>query len=69
MTATHGVFARIVRWIGGLAVVLSVHSASAGARGADTLTVVTLNLWHDQHEWPKRLGGDAPVRWTGEHCG
>jgi len=21
----------------------------------DTLTVVTLNLWHDQHEWPKRL--------------
>jgi endonuclease/exonuclease/phosphatase family metal-dependent hydrolase len=21
----------------------------------DTLTVVTLNLWHDQHEWPRRL--------------
>ena len=21
----------------------------------DTLTVVTLNLWHDQHDWPKRL--------------
>ena len=21
----------------------------------DTLTVVTLNLWHDSHEWPKRL--------------
>ncbi len=21
----------------------------------DTLTVVTLNLWHDSHEWPRRL--------------
>ena len=21
----------------------------------DTLTVVTLNLWHDQHDWPRRL--------------
>jgi endonuclease/exonuclease/phosphatase family metal-dependent hydrolase len=32
--------------------------ASARARSAragDTLTVVTLNLWHDQHDWPKRL--------------
>jgi endonuclease/exonuclease/phosphatase family metal-dependent hydrolase len=27
--------------------------AAAGA--TDTLTVVTLNLWHDQHDWPKRL--------------
>src|SRR5262245_15105263 len=27
--------------------------ASAGSM--DTLTVVTLNLWHDSHEWPKRL--------------
>ena len=25
------------------------------ARTTDTLTVVTLNLWHDQHDWPKRL--------------
>src|SRR5262245_37152291 len=25
------------------------------ARTADTLTVVTLNLWHDQHDWPSRL--------------
>ena len=23
--------------------------------GASTLTVVTLNLWHDSHEWPRRL--------------
>ena len=25
------------------------------ARAPDTLTVVTLNLWHDQHDWPSRL--------------
>ena len=33
-------------------------NALLGARvadAADTLTVVTLNLWHDQHDWPKRL--------------
>lgn len=32
--------------------------ALPGARAADasdTLTVVTLNLWHDQHDWPRRL--------------
>jgi len=28
--------------------------AAAGVT-SDTLTVVTLNLWHDSHEWPKRL--------------
>lgn len=28
----------------------------AASRGmADTLTVVTLNLWNDQHDWPSRL--------------
>lgn len=27
----------------------------AAATNGDTLTVVTLNLWHDQHDWPKRL--------------
>lgn len=27
----------------------------ASARATDTLTVVTLNLWHDQHDWPGRL--------------
>lgn len=31
----------------------AVTGASAGT--ADTLTVVTLNLWHDQHDWPSRL--------------
>ena len=29
--------------------------AGASARSTDTLTVVTLNLWNDQHDWPKRL--------------
>lgn len=28
----------------------AVHTARA-----DTLTVVTLNLWHDQRDWPKRV--------------
>lgn len=28
---------------------------AANARPADTLTVVTLNLWNDQHDWPLRL--------------
>lgn len=27
----------------------------AAAAPPDTLTVVTLNLWHDQHDWPARL--------------
>jgi beta-glucosidase len=41
----------------GAAAVISAASAPATARAApaDTLTVVTLNLWHDQREWPRRL--------------
>jgi endonuclease/exonuclease/phosphatase family metal-dependent hydrolase len=43
----------------GAAPVSSKGPAPASAPGrawpADTLTVVSLNLWHDQHEWPKRL--------------
>lgn len=31
-------------------------AAPAGAQPADTLTVVTLNIWHDQQDWPRRLG-------------
>ena len=27
----------------------------AAAASTDTLTVVTLNLWHDQRDWPRRL--------------
>ena len=30
-------------------------AAAASRSTSDTLTVVTLNLWHDQHDWPKRL--------------
>ncbi len=33
----------------------SAQTAAGAPRTTDTLTVVTLNLWHDQHEWPKRL--------------
>jgi endonuclease/exonuclease/phosphatase family metal-dependent hydrolase len=32
-----------------------LHPVAARAGAADTLTVVTLNLWHDQHDWPSRL--------------
>lgn len=38
-----------------VALVLGGMPALASAATTDTLTVVTLNLWHDQHEWPKRL--------------
>ena len=34
---------------------LACMPAAASAATSDTLTVVTLNLWHDQHDWPKRL--------------
>ncbi len=34
---------------------LSLVASAAHARRSDSLTVVTLNLWHDQHDWPKRL--------------
>ncbi len=30
-------------------------AAAASRSTSDTLTVVTINLWHDQHDWPKRL--------------
>lgn len=35
---------------------LAALPVAAPASDTDTLTVVTLNLWHDQHDWPKRLG-------------
>ena len=38
-----------------LALALGALPAEAPTATPDTLTVVTLNLWHDQHEWPKRL--------------
>ncbi len=40
-----------------LFVAMLVFAVPAAAKPAasDTLTVVTLNLWHDQGDWPKRL--------------
>ena len=38
-----------------LALALCSIPAGASAATSDTLTVVTLNLWHDSHDWPKRL--------------
>jgi endonuclease/exonuclease/phosphatase family metal-dependent hydrolase len=38
-----------------LAFLLSMLPRVASAGTTDTLTVVTLNLWHDQHDWPGRL--------------
>jgi len=34
---------------------LCASQAPVSAGTIDTLTVVTLNLWHDQHDWPRRL--------------
>jgi endonuclease/exonuclease/phosphatase family metal-dependent hydrolase len=38
-----------------LALALGALPVGAAAATPDTLTVVTLNLWHDQHEWARRL--------------
>ena len=38
-----------------IALALCALPVAAGAKTPDTLTVVTLNLWHDQRDWPKRL--------------
>ena len=38
-----------------VALAFGLQPTEAAARTGDTLTVVTLNLWHDQHDWPKRL--------------
>lgn len=38
-----------------IGLVLSVLPVVASAATSDTLTVVTLNLWHDEHDWPRRL--------------
>jgi endonuclease/exonuclease/phosphatase family metal-dependent hydrolase len=39
----------------GVGLVLCMFAPPASAATSDTLTVVTLNLWHDSHEWPRRL--------------
>jgi endonuclease/exonuclease/phosphatase family metal-dependent hydrolase len=38
-----------------LALALCGLPMAAAAGTSDTLTVVTLNLWHDEHDWPRRL--------------
>jgi endonuclease/exonuclease/phosphatase family metal-dependent hydrolase len=38
-----------------VALAISGLPGAASAGTADTLTVVTLNLWNDQHDWPSRL--------------
>jgi endonuclease/exonuclease/phosphatase family metal-dependent hydrolase len=45
-----------------LIALLSTAAAPGTARpeATDSLTVVTLNLWHDQHEWPRRLAVILP---------
>ena len=43
-----------------LGLALSGLPVAASAANSDTLTVVTLNLWHDAHDWPKRLGVILP---------
>src|SRR5436190_12670792 len=37
------------------ALALCALAPTARSATMDTLTVVTLNVWHDQHDWPKRL--------------
>jgi len=44
----------IRHWAVALALAAAFVPAPALARAPDTLTVVTLNLWHDQHDWPSR---------------
>ena len=39
----------------GLGLALCALPTPAEAAKSDTLTVVTLNLWHDSHDWPRRL--------------
>ena len=46
---------RLMGTMAGLVLAMTLPPAAEAARPADTLTVVTLNLWHDQHDWPKRL--------------
>jgi endonuclease/exonuclease/phosphatase family metal-dependent hydrolase len=41
--------------IGGLLTLALCWLPAAALGATDTLTVVTLNLWHDQRDWPRRL--------------
>ena len=46
---------RSMSHVGPLVLLLGFLAGGGQSNAADTLTVVTLNLWHDQREWPKRL--------------
>jgi beta-glucosidase len=48
------------RLLPGLLVLLAALPAAANAATHDTLTVVSLNLWNDQGEWPRRLARIVP---------
>ncbi|MCC6650486.1 MAG: endonuclease/exonuclease/phosphatase family protein [Candidatus Eisenbacteria bacterium] len=39
---------------------LATQPRLSAAAAADTLIVVTLNLWHDSHDWPRRLAVILP---------
>ena len=43
------------RWLFVSLFALAAHPAAPDPAFADTLSVVTLNIWHDQRDWPKRL--------------
>jgi beta-glucosidase len=44
----------------GVALAFTASVTPVSAAPADTLTVVTLNLWNDQHDWPRRLNVIVP---------
>ena len=48
------------RFVTLLALALVITPATASDKPAETLTVVTLNLWHDQRDWPRRLSVILP---------
>ena len=50
---------RPVLWLA--CALLTPVPAPAHAAARDTLTVVTLNLWNDQHDWPSRLARIVPA--------
>lgn len=48
--------ARRAGWLLAMATAMAFAMPSAGAAAArDSLSVVTLNLWHDQRDWPARM--------------
>lgn len=46
---------RVTRWLLVSLLALTAHPVAARSDSADTLSVVSLNIWHDQRDWPQRL--------------